>query len=474
MASLANSRRRFLKTTALAGAGGVVGAAAINVASPYVLPEKSRFEENRSFWSAELPRESSPLLRDLEVDVAIIGGGLTGLSSALYLRVNSPAMTVALLEAARCGNGASGRNGAMLLTLTEDRYMESSSDAALDKRIYDLTSENIRRLRGFSAEYGVDAEIDQDGALQVCNTAEQVAEARRYCEGVRLGGLPVEFWDAEKTAQAIGTRLYPGAYFDPNSGQVHPGKLVRLFKTAAEAEGAQIFERSPVMHIEEGARIILTLASGNSVKCNVLIMATNAYSSKLGYLRSTVSPIFDYVAMTAPLSQSRMEQIGWSRRLPFNDCRTEVFYLGLTRDNRVHIGGGPVDYVFNNGLSEPATAARRFAALRAELARIYPTLAHEPFEVTWSGLVDMSLDQTPAVGRMGRHGNILYAIGFSGHGVNLTSVFGRILADLVAEKDTAWEWLPYLDRLPAYTPNEPFRWAGIKLALGFYRLRESE
>jgi gamma-glutamylputrescine oxidase len=360
----------------------------------------------------------------------------------------------------------------MLLTLTEDRYMQSSSDAQVDKRIYELTADNIRRLRGFSAEYGVDAEIEQDGALQVCNSAEQSAVALEYCERARAGGLPVEFWDNQKTAQAIGTRLYAGAYFDPNSGQVHPGKLVRLFKTAAQAEGVEIFEQSPVVHIEQGPQIILTLTNGSSVKCKALIMATNAYSSKLGYLRGAASPIFDYMAITAPLSETRLSQIRWTRRIPFNDCRTEVFYLGLTRDNRVHIGGGPVDYVFNNGVSEPSTAAHRFAALRSELTQIYPSLADEPFERTWSGLVDMSLDQTPAVGRMGKHGNILYAIGFSGHGVNLTSVFGRILADLVAQKDPAWEWLPYLNRLPTYTPNEPFRWAGIHLALGLNRLRE--
>jgi gamma-glutamylputrescine oxidase len=107
--------------------------------------------------------------------------------------------------------------------------------------------------------------------------------------------------------------------------------------------------------------------------------------------------------------------------------------------------------------------------LLTELRRIFPPLAGVSFESTWSGAVDMSLDQTPSLGQIGRNGNVFYAIGFSGHGVNLTSVFGRVLADLVGRKDPLWAWLPYLNRMPLYTPNEPFRWAGVQAALAYYR-----
>jgi len=116
---------------------------------------------------------------------------------------------------------------------------------------------------------------------------------------------------------------------------------------------------------------------------------------------------------------------------------------------------------------------RRYAGLRAELARIFPVLAGEPFESTWSGAVDMSLDQTPAVGQLGKHGNVFYGIGFSGHGVNLSSVFGRIIADLVKGRGAEWTWWPYLNRMPLYAPNEPFRWAGIQMALCYYRLMDA-
>ena len=131
-----------------------------------------------------------------------------------------------------------------------------------------------------------------------------------------------------------------------------------------------------------------------------------------------------------------------------------------------------MDYVFNNGVRQPKDTQAHYDRLRKELTRIFPALESEPFEAQWGGLVDMSLDETPAVGWMGKHGNIFYAIGFSGHGVNLTSVFGQILADLISGNGAEWRWFPYLNRFPPYTPNEPLRWLGVQAALGYYKLTD--
>ena len=465
-------RRKFLKTGVALGAGTVATAAALNSISPSMWKEKMEFAPNRSFWAQALSTANAPVDQDLEVDTAVIGGGFTGLAAAFYLKTAAPQRRIILLEGSRCGNGASGRNGAMLLTMTEERYMSWTGEPELDKKIYQLTVDNIQRLKNLSQATGIDAEIEVNGALQVANTKDLADRAREFCVKAHNADFPFEFWTREQIAAAIGTSVYPGAYFEPNSGQLHPGKLVQVLKHAAQSSGVEIYENSPVVHLEAGEPARVSLSNGKTIKARNVILATNAFTSKLGFLRRAVSPLIEYVGITAPLSDEILREIGWKRRIPFNDCRTEVFYLGLTKDNRVHIGGGPADYEFNNGVAEPLDSTRRYRQLQNELGRIYPALAAQPLELSWSGVVDYSLDATPSVGRLPSHDQIFYAIGFSGHGVNLTSVFGRILADLVLGKTKDWAWLPYLDRLPPYLPNEPFRWLGIRAAMGITRLAD--
>jgi len=454
-------RRTLLKSAALITAGTLAGSAGLNAIAPAFVHSRHRFDLNTSHWSKALPAASPPLATDLTADIVIIGGGFTGLSAAYYLRSAYPDKNVILLEAARCGNGASGRNGAMLLTMTGDRYLRLSDNPEVDQKIYRLTSDNIRTLKALSLELGIDCEIEQLGALQVMNSAKAAGSAKEFAKMARELGFPYEYWSREKTASVIGTDVYYGALFDPMSGQVHPGKLVGLWKTAAEKAGVKIFDGTPVVNIEEGKIHTLTTSSGHVVKAAALVLATNAYTSDLGYLNNTIAPVYDYVGITPVLSEATLKQVGWTPGISFNDSQLEVYYAGLTADRRIHIGGGPIDYTFNNSQDPSANAGQRYAALQKELGRLYPVLKDIGFETTWCGLVDMSMDESPAVGQMGQYNNIFYGIGFSGHGVNLTSVFGKIIADLVGGKREKWAWLPYLDQLPPYIPNEPLRWLAV-------------
>jgi glycine/D-amino acid oxidase-like deaminating enzyme len=466
------SRRRFLKTTASVGGGALLGAVGLNEISPKIWREPMVFDPNNSYWAGARASSNPPLSEDLVVDVAIIGGGFTGLSSAFYVLRNSPQKRVIVLEARACGNGASGRNGAMALTMTADRFMKFSSSPAVDKMIYDLTASNIHELWKLSAQVGIDCELETNGVLQVLSSDDEVRSAKEYVQQAKSLGMPVELWSKQQLVNAIGTDAYQGAYFDPNGGHLQPMKLVHVFKAAAEAAGAKIYENTVVVNIKEGPEHVLETDSGHTVRAKSLVLATNVFTPSLGYLRNSILPVREYVAITKPLSDQQLLEIGWRKRMPFNDNRTEVHYLGLTKDNRIHIGGGSPSYSFNGGSGDSEGGASHSLKLHRELVRIYPGLAHTEFEMRWDGVVDWSLDASPSVGRTGANNNIFYGLGYSGHGVNLTSVFGRIIADLEAGREDPWKPYPFVNANLYYVPNEPFRWLAAQSGLAWYRLTE--
>jgi len=460
------SRRSLLRRAGITGLGLAGAGVGMDVLAPIVAPPAWDIDPNPSYWSRALPPANGvPLPARVEADVVIVGGGYTGLSTAYYLRQASPGRKVVVIEAQRCGNGASGRNGAMLLTSTADRYLVAGTEPELDRRLHALTVENIAQLRVLQARFGIDAEIDTPGALIVTEDVQAAAAARETAQQLGIAGLPVRWLSATQTAQAIGTRAYAGALLDQPAGQVHPGRLVALWKRACDAVGVVIYEGAAVTHVEQGALHRLQLANGTQVQAPVLVLATNAYTARLGYLQRAVTPVWHTVAMTTPLSEVDLERLGWTTRAPYSDDHIDPWYLGLTRDRRVHIGGGAAYYGMNGSPPSRAWFEERVAQLRAKLVALYPSLADVSFDAAWSGAVDMTLDEGPALGRLDGAGELFYALGFSGHGVNLTSVFGRILADCIAGAQARWEWLPYLNRLPPGVPNEPLRWLGLRAGL---------
>ena len=314
-----------------------MGATGLNELSPWIWRGRLEFEPNHSYWARSAGPRNPRLASDLDVDVAIVGGGFTGLSSAYYIRGLSAQKSVAVLEAQGCGSGASGRNGAMVLTMTADRFMNFSSSPAMDRQIYDLTVDNIRRLAALSAATGIDCELTTNGALQVLGSAQETKAAEAYVRQARSLGMPVEFWDAEQVAAAIGTKVYEGGFFDPRCGNVHPMKLVRVFKAAAMSAGAAVYEDTVVESIEEGRQHVLHTREGRTVRAKSLVLASNAFTSRLGFFRNSILPLRECIGITRPFSEQELADIGWRRPVPFNDDRTQVYYLGVTADRRIHI-----------------------------------------------------------------------------------------------------------------------------------------
>jgi len=464
------SRRTFLKLSALT-LGGV---AAVTLGAS-VIPEEAEFDPLDSFWAREQPAPNPPLAQDVRADVAIIGGGFTGLSAAWHLATARPELRIALLEARGVGNGASGRNGGMALSQTPDESMQIDYDDATHRWTYHLTAGSLEALARFVDASGVDCDLRLGGSLNVFTWPEDADYYEDYVRRAQAMGLPLELLDARETAVRLGTDRYFGAVYDPNGGSVHPMKLIRAMKQMAENAGVQIFENSPVQDIRQG-KVVELLVGDTSYRviAPIVVLATNAYTSKLGLFQREVIPVHAQCLVTAPLSDAQLDAIGWESKLPFYDSRTLLYHFVLTPDRRIVLGGGNAEYFFNNGVHYRGSLRRAGRNMASELARIYPALIDVSIESVWNGVLGVSWDEHPAVGLTGDYDNIIYGLAYNGHGINLAFLFGKVIADIYLGKSTKlWRNASFLDYdLPSFPP-EPFRWLGAQAMLGYYRTREA-
>lgn len=464
------TRRQFLKATALT-TGGI---AAAGVGIPVVLGEKPVvFEHNDSFWALAQPPANPALDADIEVDVAIIGGGYTGLSTAWHLKQRNPRLKVVVLEARLVGHGASGRNGGMILPQTGLECLEIARDETTHKWTYDLTVDSMKTMERLITDTGMDCELKLKGYCYAILDEEDVPVDRAYIEQVRKLGMPIEFWNEDRTADALGTEYYYGSIYDPNGGSVHAMKLVAALKKAAETVSVTVYENSPVVRIEEGPRIRLTVGEvGRSVMAGAIVLATNAYTSKLGYFKHQVMPMHAQCAVTPPLTKRQLKAMAWESRLPFFDSRNYLYHLILTADRRIVIGGGNAEYFFRNDLHYRGDLARVGNLMRAELVRMFPSLEGIEFERIWNGVLGMSYDETEAVGVMGKHNNIYYGLAYNGHGINLSFLFGNVIANMFSRAGHGWDKTAFAKDHLSRIPPEPFKWIGVQSALRYYRWQD--
>jgi len=433
-------------------------------------------DENRSLWAKEPAPRNPPMRSDLEIDVAVIGAGYTGLSSAYHIKRLLPDKEVVVLEAMYAGHGASGRNGGMCLTQPSIDYM-SMVHPDSHKLTYDATAQSIRELADLMRAGGYGSHIRLSGSI-MANIGEKGAKrSREYATKAASLGMPIEYWDRDRIKKEIGTDVYAGGLFDPNSAEVEPMMVVRALKKAAEKLGVIVYEDSPVVEIDEGKTIrVLVRGEGGrllSVAAGGLVLGTDAYSSKLGFFNNKLVVTHTELAATKPLENSVFSEIGWSSRISFHDDRALLFHLGTTEDGRIMIGAGHVEYFFNDGLVYRKNLSGRAKALQKELARIFPALAGVEFDYVWSGPLSFSLDMSQSVGVVGKDRNIFYGAGYAGHGVTLAFLFGKIVADTYAGKGSEWKAMPfYQSPLPSLLPPEPLKYLAVKSYIGYLRLAD--
>ena len=424
---------------------------------------------NKSYWMTTCDYVPGDALQgELEVDVAVVGGGFTGLSSAYHLKQAEPNMRVALLESEVIGFGASGRNGGFNMTLfgltlgiTAVRFGKQKAKQAQHymERAVDYLQELVRELK-------IDCDYEHPGFLRVATSEKYKQRIIKEMELAHALGLEgVEWLDRDQTQQQVQSDLYLGAWWEPRCGILNPAKLAWGWAEVIRPMGVQIFENTPVVEIRrEGGRVRLDTPGGH-VRADKVVLATNAWSHFFRSIKRKQVPAWTYIVLTEPLRPEHFGAIGWRNRQGIEDARNLVHYYRLTVDNRLLMGGRDIATTYGDDMDNDLNPAI-FAELKDDVRQLFPVLKDVRFTHEWGGPVSVPLDMAPAIGYAGDK-NIVYSLGQVGHGVSMTQLNGRTVADLVLERRTDLTDVFFVNRRTIPWPPEPLRNLAARAILGY-------
>jgi glycine/D-amino acid oxidase-like deaminating enzyme len=420
------------------------------------------WDSSGSFWLADEYTPNPPLTGQIQADIAILGGGITGLSSAYHLKQRYPQKHIVLVEAQAVGFGASGRNSGFIsqeyhgwYELFERKGAEAVAPyTQYAERGYQLLVQTIRK-------HAIPCDLQESGALLLAKTASEVRSLAEHAQAYRQIGRSVQLWQGGELAARIKTTFYPAGLFLPHWSLLHPGKLMRSLKTVVERLGVVVYERTSVQRIYQGKNIELQCRPGQ-VRAQTVILATNAYTPKLGFLRSTLMPLHLFVVVTEPLEKAEIDQGGW-RAVPGRFELDRTHTVRVTPDGRLLIRGG-ARYYYDNGITY-RDAPHAYQTLCQRLLLRYPRLKELKKAYAWSGMMALTRAFTPLFGRMGREENILYSVGYNGFGLVNGFYGGKLLCALYSgESHEDLQLMSTSNRVGRLLP-EPLRYVHMNASL---------
>ncbi len=374
-----------------------------------------------------------PELQDAEdTDVCIVGGGLSGLATAIELkRLN---YRVVLLEGETIGFGASGRNGGQAIVDVGCGYPKLCQLIGEEKagNIFRLTVEGIKRIRNNIKHFSIDCDLI-NGTLTVSQKPRQDKELKEYQKRYQNLGYEVELWDRSQTQKIIDSKLYTGAIYDPHGLHFHPLNYCLGLAREAHRLGVKIYEHSRAAEYNKEGKQIIVRTSKGWVNAGKLVLCANIFNNLNPYLRSQIMPVGTYMAATQPLGVEIASRL-ITNQAGICDMNFVIDYFRISPDTRL-LFGGRVSY---SGM-EPRNLKQ---SLYQRMVRVYPEfLAYQPeeiFEYAWGGHADITMNRAPHFGRLSE--NVFFLQGFSGHGVALTQIAGKVVAEAIDDHPERFDW----------------------------------
>jgi gamma-glutamylputrescine oxidase len=402
-----------------------------------------------------------PLRGELRADVVVLGGGIAGCSAALHLAKRG--FHVALLEARVVGYGASGRSGGQTIFGLAASQQALAAAVGRDdaRRLFDLSIEALDLTQSLIHDHSIDCDYHPNH-VHVATKPRHVRELREWARELHedYGYSSARLLTADELPAHVRSGRYLGGLLDPRSGHLHPLKFTLGLARAAEGAGVKIYENSQVLSYQDGAEVVVTTAQG-SVRCAHLVLCGNAY---IGAVAPTLSRrilgVGTYIIATEPLGEDRARAL-----LPSNaavaDINWILDYFRRSADHRL-LFGGRVSY---SAMQPPRLAE----SMRKRMVGVFPALADVKVAYAWGGYLDITMSRAPDFGRLSP--NVFYTQGFSGHGMSLTGLAGKLVAEAIAgtaERFDVFARIPHRD----FPGGRLFRRPSLVMAMMYYRLRD--
>ena len=395
--------------------------------------------------------------------MCVVGGGYTGLWTALRLKELEPAIDVALVEADVCGGGASGRNGGFVLSWWPKFHTLRKlcgTDEAL--RLARASADGVGDIGKFCADNGIDAHYHLDGYLWAATNRAQVGAWRPVMDELdRLGVHPFVELPPDEAAHRSGSPVHLGGAVEATGAIVQPALLARGLRRVALERGVRIFERSEMTGLERRPRALpVVRISGGSVTAHCVVVAMNAWAARFAEVRRRIVVVGSDIVATEPIAD-RLSEIGWTDGLSISDSRLLVHYYRTTDDGRIAFGKGGGALCLGRWVGPRFEGeSRRREPVEGAFRRTYPMLKDARLTSSWTGPIDRTRTGLPFFWRLGSRPDVLVGVGYSGNGVGPSYLGGRILASLALGRDDEWAGSGLVRPPAGRFPPEPFRFIG--------------
>jgi glycine/D-amino acid oxidase-like deaminating enzyme len=417
--------------------------------------------EPRPLWldQPDAPAARSALHGETAADLVVIGGGFTGLWTALLAKELYPERSVVLAEGNRVGWAASGRNGGFCdASLTHGAANGRERFGAEFATLQRLGAENLDAIQIALDRHGIDCEFERTGSITVATEEYQV-------DGLREAAADdgTAFLDAAAVRAEVNSPSYLAGVWDKQgTAMVHPARLAWGLAAACERLGVRIFEQTPATALAADADGVTVRTRDGALRASQVALGTSAFPALVGRLRPYIVPVYDYVLATEPLSAAQRAAIGWRNRQGVSDAGNQFHYYRLTADDRIVWGGYDAIYHFGRGIraaydQRPAT----FATLAANFFTTFPQLDGIGFSHRWGGAIDTCSRFCAFFGTAHR-GRVAYALGFTGLGVGASRFGARVMLDLLSGQPTELTELQLVRSKPVPFPPEPLAYLGIQ------------